>query len=70
MGVTASRSNLSPTSDCKGQRLDTDAFSDAVMDDRGYGHRKGSVGSYTIVQSAHDAPVMVMGRLGRDAMTM
>jgi len=68
--VTAPKSNPSPTSGREGQRLDTNAFSDAVMDDRGDGHRKGSVGPYTIAQSAHDALVMMMGRLGRDAMTM
>lgn len=37
------------------QHLDTDAFSYAFMDYRGYGHRKGSGGPYTIEQIAHDA---------------
>jgi pimeloyl-ACP methyl ester carboxylesterase len=37
------------------QHLDTEAFSYAFMDYRGYGRRKGSGGPYTIEQIAHDA---------------
>lgn len=37
------------------QHLDPQAFSYAFMDYRGYGHRKGSGGPYTIAQIARDA---------------
>lgn len=47
------------------QHLDQQAFSYAFMDYRGYGHRKGSGGPYTIEQIAHDA-LALADQLGWD----